>query len=95
MKYLLIVLIIPLISSCSNGYKNAYKMSYYEKNSNNYLAEQAHEIVKKNERKKETRSRVAHKKQLKLEKYLHEINDASINRINPHQRRVKKPNPFY
>jgi uncharacterized protein YxeA len=94
MKNLLIILISLIVTSCSS-YKNAYKMSTYEKNANNYLVLQAQEMVKKNERKKDARSRQAHKKQIKLEKYLHEINDASTNRINPHHRRAKRPSPFY
>jgi hypothetical protein len=92
MKNLLIILVAILTVSCS---KNSYKLSYYEKNSNNYLAEQSQETVKKNEHKKEVRSSVAHRKQMKLEKYLHEVNDVSINRINAHQKRVKKPGVFY
>jgi ribosomal protein S13 len=95
MKNLLIILTLISGAACTSAYKNAYKLSYQEKNSNNYLAEQAHETVKKNVRKKEVRARIAHRNQMKLEKRLHEMNDASINRANPHQKRAKRPNPFY
>ena len=94
MKNLLIILIVFITSSCSS-YKNAYKLSEHEKNANNYLAGQAHEIVRKNVHHREARFKSAHKKQMKLEKNLQEMNNASINRINPHQKRVKKPSPFY